>query len=421
MASGISSRPDKAPARGKPAVSAATATASAASAGVPMANATRARTSADAVEREQQRGRDRGEQQQGREGQPVAEDFGPGDGFLGEAAQRELIEHAVGAVRLDQALDRQQGGGQSGDPQRPAADASEQAGVGADGERHDRRDEQEEGDRQPGGARRARGGFRGRRARLSCAEVQRTPRAGQRAVRRGKDRAARAAMLGDGGIEAGEAIGVEAVGRLVEQPQRRARGDDPGEAGAARLAGRQETDRHVGERGQAHRVERLGWRRSVEPGPEAERPAQRQLAVERERVVGERQRRSDRRPARRAEQAGGEADQARLAAAVGTGDEQRLPRGKRQVEAFEQQPPAADAGDPVEAQQRASRAALERVHVVVAQTEMMADFVDQYVVDEMLETFGSCRPFVEDRAAVESDAVGQVPECSTLLSPIGRP
>ena len=84
------------------------------------------------------------------------------DGLLGEAAQRELVEHAVGAVGLDQPLDRQQGGGQRGDPQRPAADAGEQAGVGADGERHDRRDQQEEGDRQPGGARQRRGGLRGR-------------------------------------------------------------------------------------------------------------------------------------------------------------------------------------------------------------------------------------------------------------------
>ena len=33
---------------------------------------------------------------------------------------------------------------------------------------------------------------------------------------------------------------------------------------------------------------------------------------------------------------------------------------------------------------------------------MMADFVDQYVVDEMLEALRPRRPFVEDRAAVKA-------------------
>ena len=50
---------------------------------------------------------------------------------------------------------------------------------------------------------------------------------------------------------------------------------------------------------------------------------------------------------------------------------------------------------------------LERVHVVVAQAEMMTDFVHQDVGDEMLERVVAVRPFVEDRAAEQADAVGQ--------------
>ena len=116
-----------------------------------MAKAMSERTSAEPSSASNSDAGTAASKQQWREGQPVAEDLGRGDRFLGEAAQRELVEHAVGAVGLDQPLDRQQGGGQRGDPQRAAADAGEQAGVGADGKRHDRRDQQKEGDRQPGG------------------------------------------------------------------------------------------------------------------------------------------------------------------------------------------------------------------------------------------------------------------------------
>ena len=38
----------------------------------------------------------------------------------------------------------------------------------------------------------------------------------------------------------------------------------------------------------------------------------------------------------------------------------------------------------------------------------MSDFMDQDVVDEMLEANGAARPFVEDRTALKGDAVGQV-------------
>ncbi len=50
---------------------------------------------------------------------------------------------------------------------------------------------------------------------------------------------------------------------------------------------------------------------------------------------------------------------------------------------------------------------LDRVHVLVAEPEMMANFVDLYVADEMLELFAILDPLVEDSAPKQSDAVGQ--------------
>jgi hypothetical protein len=43
---------------------------------------------------------------------------------------------------------------------------------------------------------------------------------------------------------------------------------------------------------------------------------------------------------------------------------------------------------------------LKRVHIVVAQAEMMADLVDQDMMDELFEAIRATRPFIEDRAAV---------------------
>ena len=79
----------------------------------------------------------------------MAGDLGRGDAFVGDPVQRQLVEHAVGAVGLDQPLDRQQRRGQRRHPQHPGADAGEQAGVGTDRERHKDRDEKEEGGREP--------------------------------------------------------------------------------------------------------------------------------------------------------------------------------------------------------------------------------------------------------------------------------
>ena len=122
------------------------------------------------------------------------------------------------------------------------------------------------------------------------------------------------------------------------------------------------------------------------PGPEAQGTFERQLAVERKIVVGERQRASlD--PARPgAQQAGRETDQARLAAAVRPGHLQCLARPERQIQAFEQQPPAAPQRHVLEPQQlRHSALVLERVHIVVGKAEMMPDLVDHDVRNQLLE------------------------------------
>ena len=180
--------PPSAPARGRPAVSAATATASAASAGVPTATDDQRGDQSLAFEAEQEAARNGGEQQQGREGQPMAEDLGGADRFLAGAGHRQLVEHAVGAVRLDQPLDRQQGGGERRDPQDAAADPRQQPGVGPDGERRQGGDQQEEDGRQPGRAVQAPGGLRGGSGRRSRA---RAPAGANRAQAAGGWRPAR--------------------------------------------------------------------------------------------------------------------------------------------------------------------------------------------------------------------------------------
>ncbi len=48
------------------------------------------------------------------------------------------------------------------------------------------------------------------------------------------------------------------------------------------------------------------------------------------------------------------------------------------------------------------------MHITVAQAEMMPDFVDQHMRDEVIERFAGFAPFVEDRAAIEMDRRGHV-------------
>src|SRR5436309_15570782 len=99
----------------------------------------------------------------------------------------------------------------------------------------------------------------------------------------------------------------------------------------------------------AQRVHRLIDRSA----PEHQRTFERQLAVECERVVGEGKPWPFDPAAFLTQQSGREADQARLAATVGTGDLETRAGAKLQIQAFEQQPPAAPQRHAVKAQQRA--------------------------------------------------------------------
>src|ERR1700736_3535292 len=50
---------------------------------------------------------------------------------------------------------------------------------------------------------------------------------------------------------------------------------------------------------------------------------------------------------------------------------------------------------------------LDRLHVVVGQPKMMADFVNQDVADEMAQRLVMFGPVIQDRATVEPDHIGQ--------------
>jgi hypothetical protein len=79
----------------------------------------------------------------------VGQDLASRDTLFRAAAQSQLIEDTVAAVRLDKPLDRKQRGGQRGEPQSAGSDAAEQRHVRPDRERYQGRDQQEERDRQP--------------------------------------------------------------------------------------------------------------------------------------------------------------------------------------------------------------------------------------------------------------------------------
>ena len=61
---------------------------------------------------------------------------------------------------------------------------------------------------------------------------------------------------------------------------------------------------------------------------------------------------------------------------------------------FARQPPRLD-----------STALLDPFHVLVAETEMVADLVDQHVAHHIDEVFASLAPIVEDRSAIQKDHV----------------
>src|SRR5438552_11709343 len=50
---------------------------------------------------------------------------------------------------------------------------------------------------------------------------------------------------------------------------------------------------------------------------------------------------------------------------------------------------------------------LDRLHIGIREAEMVADFVNQDVTDDMAQRFLVFGPVIEDRAAVQPDQVGQ--------------
>ena len=169
----------------------------------------------------------------------------------------------------------------------------------------------------------------------------------KRLVGGGEDRAARRAVRRHRRLQPLDPVAVEAVGRLVEQPQGRAAGDDPSQSGALALAGGEHAHRHSREMVEPH--EREAPRRI--PHPKGERGAERLPFVERRMLVCQRRLGALDRPRGRPQQAGGETDQARLADAVGTAHQRRLARAQSEAQPLEQQPAAAQAGDLLEREQ----------------------------------------------------------------------
>ncbi len=168
-------------------------------------------------------------------------------------------------------------------------------------------------------------------------------------MRCGEHDAAGCAMSLDDLRQGGRRGLVETIGRFVEQPDVGARDDGAGERGALALAGREDADRNVGEMADAE----IGQRgvdplrpRAVQPCPEAPKPRAKSAprskaaassvsaSVPLMRTV----------PAKGASQPRDDAQQARLADAVGTRDERALSRRQIEIEPREQQPPAAPAG-----------------------------------------------------------------------------
>src|SRR5689334_11494023 len=91
--------------------------------------------------------------------------------------------------------------------------------------------------------------------------------------------------------------------------------------------------------------------------PKSERVPQHQFAVERDAVVSERQRRTLDAPRLRPQQPGRKANQARLAAAVGTADLEPLAGPEIEIERLEQQFAAATERDFPEPEQCSHRTA----------------------------------------------------------------
>ena len=75
-------------------------------------------------------------------------------------------------------------------------------------------------------------------------------------MRRGHHSSTLRAMGGDQSLQSLSAVTVEAVERLIEQPQRCTGCGNAGERRALGLPGRKQPHRHVGERGKPERIQR---------------------------------------------------------------------------------------------------------------------------------------------------------------------
>lgn len=151
-------------------------------------------------------------------------------------------------------------------------------------------------------------------------------------------------MLRGDRLDQSRGLAIEAIQRLIEQPDRRALADQPGKRGALALAGRKETDGHVEQPCKTEARGSIGGR-TIDPPPESQRVAQRQMRIECRPFVdqadcallldGSRV---------GTHQPGENADQAGFADTVGSGDLQCFTRLQRQRESAEQHTVAAPAG-----------------------------------------------------------------------------
>ena len=274
----------------------------------------------------------------------MADELGERDALLGKAAHCELVEHAGGPVWLDQAVDRQQGGEQGRHPERAAAGSGEQRPVRPDRERKQGRHQQEEEQRQQGRAARRR---KPKLAQDKRGHASATVFAPSRA--KGWWVAARIAP------PAARCAAIAASRRARPSESSPLAGSSSSHKGAPLATTRASAARFfcpvesiltrtLAEVGDSHRLHA----RVDVVDPEGERGAERLPLVQRRVLVGERRLGPIDRARGGPQKAGGEADQRRLAGPVRPGDQSRLAGRERKAHPLEQQPPAADAGDPLE-------------------------------------------------------------------------
>ena len=325
----------------------------------------------------------------------------PARRFLAMPAQGQLVEHAVGPVRLDQPLDRQQGGEQGGNPQAPPPVRSSSA----------RRARPRTGPvSRPAGRRRPAARPRRRSRRRSRAGSGRDHAQRHSCAPSSAERTM--AMRPAPRRRAARCAAISASSRARQSASRPLSGSSSSQSGAplahtrasaARFAGRSKAG------GPAHRRGGRGPSRAIAcvEQPSARPEGQRAPSGSRGRAPGARPRAPTR--SRSTVPAAGRSSPAArrirldLPLPLGPVTSAASPGAELQIQLFEQQPPAAPAGHALRSAAAASPGLLlERVHVLVGEAEMMADLVDQDVRDEARGS-SPLGPFVEDRAAEQAD------------------